>query len=67
MTLTKPMYWTINFLTFLALLYLFHYQGRRRLIVSQPAERMELLASKDEADTRFKQFLEATVNRNDST
>jgi len=34
--LTGPVQWSINFVTVIALLYLFHYQGRKRQKMEQP-------------------------------
>ena len=41
--LTQPVQWGINFVTVLALLYLFHYQGRKRLDLERPKVYKELL------------------------
>lgn len=42
--LTQPVQWWINFVTGLALLFLFHYQGRKRRETERPAFK-ELMGS----------------------
>ena len=54
MILTQQIYWTINFVTAMGLLYLFKYQGERR--------RQEVRIE----GSNLMQFIESTVKRRDS-
>lgn len=60
--LTQPVQWVINFITILALLYLFDYQGRKRRTRDCPNRDLTISLGTDSLKgTRFTLFIESTL------